>query len=39
MGVPHFGASESAEVLYEQFGLTARHFPEKAQMLAARSKS
>ena len=30
IGIPHFGASAPAEVLYEQFGLTARHVVEEA---------
>ena len=39
VGIPHFGASAPAEVLYQQFGLTARHVSEEAQKLAARSKA
>ena len=33
IGIPHFGASAPAEVLYEQFGLTARHVAEEATKL------
>ena len=31
IGVPHFGASAPAEVLYEKFGLTAQHMAEAAR--------
>ena len=33
IGIPHFGASAPAEVLYEEFGLTARHVAEEATRL------
>ena len=39
IGVPHFGASAPAEVLYEQFGLTAQHVVEEAERLLKRKVS
>ena len=33
IGLPHFGASAPAEVLYRQFGLTARHVADEATRL------
>ena len=37
IGTPHFGASAPAEVLYEQFGLTAQRMAEEANRLVTRS--
>jgi transketolase len=37
MGLPHFGASAPAGVLYEEFGLTAQRMAEEARTLLARS--
>ncbi|MCH8185346.1 MAG: transketolase [Chloroflexi bacterium] len=37
IGVPHFGASAPAAVLYEKFGLTAEHMAEEARRLVGRS--
>jgi len=37
VGIPHFGASAPAGVLYEQFGLTAQHMAEEANRLLTRS--
>jgi transketolase len=36
IGVPHFGASAPAKVIYEQFGLTAQHAAEEALKLLQR---
>lgn len=36
IGVPHFGASAPAKVIYEQFGLTAQHVVEEASKLLQR---
>ena len=36
MGLSHFGASAPAEVLYQQFGLTAQHVAEEAARLVSR---
>ncbi len=38
IGVPHFGASAPAGVLYEKFGLTAQRMAEEAARLAAGNK-
>ena len=37
VGVPHFGASAPAEVIYENFGLTAQRVVEEAKGLVAKS--
>ncbi|MDV2480402.1 MAG: transketolase [bacterium] len=39
IGVPHFGASAPAAVLYEKFGLTAEHMAEEARRLVGRSST
>ena len=39
MGIPHFGASAPAGVLYEQFGLTAQRMAEEAENLVKGSKA
>ena len=33
IGIPHFGASAPADVLYKEFGLTAEHVAEEALKL------
>jgi transketolase len=33
IGVPHFGASAPANVVYEKFGLTAKHMVEESLRL------
>ena len=38
LGIPHFGASAPASVLYEKFGLTAQRMAEEAETLVKRSK-
>ena len=38
MGIPHFGASAPAGVLYQQFGLTAERMAEEAEKLVNRRK-
>ncbi len=38
IGIPHFGASAPAGVLYQEFGLTAQHMAEEASRLVTRSK-
>ncbi len=38
IGIPHFGASAPAGVLYEEFGLTAQRMAEEASRLVKRSK-
>ena len=35
VGIPHFGASAPASVLYEKFGLTAQHLVDEARRLVA----
>ncbi len=37
IGIPHFGASAPAGVLYQEFGLTAQHMAEEADRLLTRS--
>ena len=37
IGIPHFGASAPADVLYQEFGLTAQHMAEEADRLLTRS--
>ena len=37
MGLPHFGASAPAGVLYQEFGLTAQRVAEEAERLAAKT--
>ena len=39
VGIPHFGASAPAGVLYEKFGLTAHHLAEEANTLVASNKA
>ena len=39
MGIPHFGASAPASVLYQEFGLTAQRMAEEAELLAAKTAS
>jgi transketolase len=39
IGIPHFGASAPAGVLYQEFGLTAQHMAEEADRLVTRSKA
>ena len=39
VGIPHFGASAPAGVLYEKFGVTAQHLAEDANTLVARNKA
>jgi len=39
IGIPHFGASAPAGVLYQEFGLTAQHMAEEANRLVTRSKA
>ncbi len=39
IGIPHFGASAPAGVLYEEFGLTAQRMAEEANRLVTRSKA
>ena len=38
IGIPHFGASAPANVLYEKFGLTAERMAQEARKLLVRSK-
>ena len=38
VGIPHFGASAPAGVLYEKFGLTAQRMPDEAEILVKRSR-
>jgi transketolase len=38
IGIPHFGASAPAGVIYEKFGLTAQRMAEEAALLAAGNK-
>ena len=38
IGIPHFGASAPADVLYEKFGLTAQRMADQAEILVQRSK-
>jgi transketolase len=38
MGIPHFGASAPAGVLYEKFGLTAQRMADEAEILVKRSR-
>ncbi|MEE8219847.1 MAG: transketolase [bacterium] len=38
IGIPHFGASAPANVLYEKFGLTAERMAQEARKLVVRSK-
>jgi len=38
LGIPHFGASAPAGVLYEKFGLTAQHMADEAEILVKRSR-
>ncbi|MCI0797120.1 MAG: transketolase, partial [Chloroflexi bacterium] len=35
VGIPHFGASAPADVIYEKFGLTAQHLVDEARRLVA----
>ncbi len=37
MGLPHFGASAPAGVLYEKFGLTAQRMADEAEILVKRT--
>ena len=37
MGIPHFGASAPAGILYEKFGLTAQRMADEAEILVKRS--
>ncbi len=37
IGIPHFGASAPAGVLYQEFGLTAQRMAEEASRLLTRS--
>ncbi len=37
LGIPHFGASAPAGVLYEKFGLTAQRMADEAETLVERS--
>ena len=39
IGIPHFGASAPAGVLYQEFGLTAQHMAEEASRLVTKSKA
>ena len=39
MGIPHFGASAPASVLYEKFGLTAKRMANEAETLVKRSRA
>ncbi len=39
IGIPHFGASAPAGVLYQEFGLTAQRMAEEANRLVTRSKA
>lgn len=39
IGIPHFGASAPAGVLYEKFGLTAQRMAEEARHLVTRSEA
>ncbi|HZA22483.1 MAG TPA: transketolase C-terminal domain-containing protein, partial [Dehalococcoidia bacterium] len=39
IGLPHFGASAPAGVLYQEFGLTAQRMAEEARNLLVRSKA
>jgi transketolase len=39
IGIPHFGASAPAGVLYQEFGLTAQHMAEEANRLVTKSKA
>ena len=38
IGIPHFGASAPAGVLYQEFGMTAQHMAEEASHLVTRGK-
>ena len=38
LGIPHFGASAPASVLYEKFGLTAQRMVDEAEILVKRSR-
>ena len=38
LGIPHFGASAPAGVLYEKFGLTAQRMADEAEILVKRSR-
>ena len=38
LGIPHFGASAPASVLYEKFGLTAQRMADEAEILVKRSR-
>jgi transketolase len=39
MGIPHFGASAPAGVIYEQFGLSAQHVADEATRLCSEMKA
>ena len=39
IGIPHFGASAPAEVLYEKFGLTAQRMVQEVKKLVTRRKA
>ncbi len=39
LGIPHFGASAPAGVLYEKFGLTAQRMADEAEILVKRTNT
>ncbi len=39
LGIPHFGASAPADVLYEKFGLTAQRMADEAETLVKRDSA
>ena len=39
IGIPHFGASAPADVLYEKFGLTAQHVVKEALSILRKQRS
>ena len=39
LGLPHFGASAPARVLYEKFGLTAQRMADEAEILVKRGNA
>ena len=39
IGIPHFGASAPADVLYEKFGLTYQHVVEEALEILSKQRS
>ncbi len=38
IGIPHFGASAPADILYEKFGLTSQHVVDEALGILSKQK-